>query len=939
MGGRGIGRSKSSGKFVSRQVVDAAIQHDAAVAADGDPPPPPAGGTFLTLDDLVIPVPTRPRSTRGESGLDDRTRLKLERLQRDYKAERARSANLSAELAAARIERSALLEKCEEDVEKERRKLTTAKDQLASTKSKLQYARNALISARAVAKRKAAAAADKARDRASTKLDAVRVDHRAAAAKDRDQARLQREADRDLAAQQISEAEGRAKKARVDNEELAQQLAATEKETVKCLKALQCKEQQVQELKQIRVQQAAVQKGEIKALSVKHKSELRNAKQSLSARPAPKRPTTSPKTQVPASDGSYAGTRARYDWIRNQALKLKAHLQRLYTDGPFGISTLEVISYLLEHHMSFAVQLFIELQLPQAIEKEVVDALNNWWTTSKAAAQRLQTGMTWEGWRVFSSTLYKTRNPETGKYDNILMPYGSAPPVAPLFWKLWKFEKEVEEAFGLSESKDGITAWVDLIKVLELRLNAIPKDFFPPLGALIRLFFGADAYRQYQENNTKVVLCAVKPMVERRDVNHNRLKGWAYQSTDNAVKAALYEGGDSYLELSTKGSEVQKQIFKVKKTGLRIWNEQRMVKVGLYGDMMFLSEACGEFSLNSNNPCIGCDVHSDHIMKTLEEFEACGIPPPKPMTLERRNKLSHAYGPEYGLEEPYTCEGCKKLVTKDRDHEPTTSKLEKAYPRQHFGQMHGRPPLFQTEHKDIVCCSMHGEHNTRAQTWYATVGQNLYSDAMVAAVNTVLHEKWKMNHHKAKKIDPKQGLTKESALHFNGPEGIVVDARRGEVLDISAKNNRVMADALWEAQDYMFSIWRTVEYDPTKWKALADKARAAARDYRDIFMAMTGGNDGTITMHYAMYHWPEHIEEHGSLCHTNAQNLEASNQECKGIGKKKCNRQQKRTTKTGATTRGRMAQILARTIQKQVALVNESAPKLLKRHNAKNKTL
>ena len=170
----------------------------------------------------------------------------------------------------------------------------------------------------------------------------------------------------------------------------------------------------------------------------------------------------------------------------------------------------------------------------------------------------------------------------------------------------------------------------------------------------------------------------------------------------------------------------------------------------------------------------------------------------------------------------------------------------------------------------IVCCSMHGEHNTRAQTCYATIGQNLYNDVMVAAVNTVLHEKWKMNHHKAKKIDPKQGLTKESALHFNGPEGIVVDARRGEVLDISAKNNRVMVDALWEAQDYMFSIWRTVEYDPTKWKALADKARAAAKDYRDIFMAMTGGNDGTITMHYAMYHWPEHIEEHGSLCHTNA---------------------------------------------------------------------
>ena len=402
---------------------------------------------------------------------------------------------------------------------------------------------------------------------------------------------------------------------------------------------------------------------------------------------------------------------------------------------------------------------------------------------------------------------------------------------------------------------------------------------------------------------------------------------------DNAIKVALYEGDDSYVEMSTKGSAVNKMLTTLQKDGIVIHGVQRPIRLGLYGDMSFLISIHGEPGVQTLFPCLQCDCHKDNLMLTTADFARKKIPHPRPMTTIRRNKLAHAFGKEYGLEEPYPCEGCGKLVAEHLDHPPENAKEEKDYPHHHFGQLHGRLPLQHVDHKDVVCCSMHGAHNIRAQSWYASVGRNLTTQAKVDDVNHILKHDWQMKRHaKCKKVNPKQGLTKESAIHFNGPEGKRVDSRIQEVL--TKVNPRPgLSEEMWKSQEKLFSTFRRVEYDRTKWEALAQECREAAEEYRDIFVAMCNAKDGTISLHYALHHWPEHIEHYGPLCHTNAENLEASNQEAKGIGKKKCNRQKKRTTKTGQQTRGRMAQILARTIQIQVSRVNDAGTsKQVRRH-------
>jgi hypothetical protein len=61
--------------------------------------------------------------------------------------------------------------------------------------------------------------------------------------------------------------------------------------------------------------------------------------------------------------------------------------------------------------------------------------------------------------------------------------------------------------------------------------------------------------------------------------------------------------------------------------------------------------------------------------------------------------------------------------------------------------------------------------------------------------------------------------------------------------------------------------------------------------YCDLLVNLCSASNDTVTMHYSIHHWPDNIDEHGSLGPLNAQGLEASNQASKNDGKPHCNRQ------------------------------------------------
>ena len=913
-------RSAKSGRFVSKAVVEAALEH-AAADGSGDPAgsEPP-----VRLEDLQIKVPRKPR-TAASDAFGKRAKAKIDRLAKDLEAERVRSKQLAEIIEANRIAHATSLN---EQVAK----LQALEPQLELLKRKNREANLSLISARAQANTKAAGALDRARSKADAKLQDERAARQKEIARLKDEARAQREASRQSALQVSKALAASDKEKQMANDRAKQVIASIESRLTES-RSREAELQHLLDQKDQEIHERAKDEAKLKRQQNLLQKKLGTTKAAPRNEAKKLVPRKLVRSSVPPveDNNNTSQVRRRYDYIRNQSLRLKAHFANLYLDGPCGETVLETLAYFLDHNHKFASDLFLELELPQAIEQEVVAALQAWWTTEKAAALRHQTGMTWDGYRLLSASYMKSRDLETMKKVDIELPYGNSPPQIPKTWKVIKYEKELVDEFGLTESSDGIAAWIDLIKVLEFRLDAIPEEFFPLTTLKIKMFFGADAFRLYKQNSVKAVMCVVRPMIERRDADAKRLQGWNLQSADNCVKLALYEGGDSYLELCTKGSQVQVQLQKLKTEGVTVRGIPRSIHLGLFGDLSFLASVLGSCGLSSNHPCVGCDVHKDHLAKTEEEFKALGLPLPQALTRLRRNKLSHSFGEEYGITKPYECEGCKLLISEHGQHPPETKTEISNYYAQHFGQVHGRPPLQQVESEDVIACSMHGRHNIRGNTWYATVGQNLYSAAKVTEVNRILHEEWRMKRHTVKQVDTKKGPLKDAAIVFNGPEGEVVDRRINEVLEV-VDANKIVADELWRVQAELFECYRTVEYDPSKWSDLAEKAKKLAIDYRDIFISLTSANDVIVSMHFAIWHWPQNIKDHGSLCHTDAQSLEASNQEAKNFGRKKSNRQTKYTTKTGLETRGRMAQTMARFVSKQFHLVKDAKPKESKKH-------
>jgi hypothetical protein len=229
-----------------------------------------------------------------------------------------------------------------------------------------------------------------------------------------------------------------------------------------------------------------------------------------------------------------------------------------------------------------------------------------------------------------------------------------------------EFEQSLLVKFGFKESDDGLTAWGEVIPMLTLRLDGIPIAMFPPSEEPLIIFFGADVVRMYKDNSTKTVLCVVKAMIQRTDREVNRLQGWAINSDMNCIKAAIYEGGDSYVEMSTKGSMIlQRQLVKLHHEGLTIHKgrdteHHRKVRLGIFGDVAFINSTLGSGGCITNNCCPKCDCEKHQLMLSRDEFEHQNLAHPSPMTIRRRNMLAHAYGPEYDLDEPYVCEGCGK---------------------------------------------------------------------------------------------------------------------------------------------------------------------------------------------------------------------------------------------------------------------------------------
>ena len=312
------------------------------------------------------------------------------------------------------------------------------------------------------------------------------------------------------------------------------------------------------------------------------------------------------KKMIPPNDDAHA--RARYDFIRNNAVKLQGFFASQFRDGSEGEAALETLAYFLARRQDFSAKLVQELGIPFAIEAQVVQHLQRHWAPEDGAAMKHNSCMTWRGYKCWAGQTFRKWCPERNTWVMIPMPYGGQPPQPPRAYKVQQVHKDICMTYGLQQSDDGLTAWCNVVKVLQARLEAIPAEQLPAAHDSLRVWFGADAFRCYEANSLKMVMCVAKPMIERRTKEGNlRMEGWVTNSHQNHLRMAIYEGGDSYSEFCTKGSVVQRQLQELASKTFQIKGQGYNVRVGLFGDMAFLDCVLGGSGCSYNHACLLCE--------------------------------------------------------------------------------------------------------------------------------------------------------------------------------------------------------------------------------------------------------------------------------------------------------------------------------------------
>ena len=115
----------------------------------------------------------------------------------------------------------------------------------------------------------------------------------------------------------------------------------------------------------------------------------------------------------------FSSTKCRYDYTMRQSKTLKNFMDRSWPGGSTCETSLDVLTFFFDHHLSPASRLFMKFGLPGKIERQVVKAYEDWFHASKACAIRNLIGMTWAGYCHLTSSLFSVMNSTTGKYEPI----------------------------------------------------------------------------------------------------------------------------------------------------------------------------------------------------------------------------------------------------------------------------------------------------------------------------------------------------------------------------------------------------------------------------------------------------------------------------------------------------------------------------------------
>ena len=156
----------------------------------------------------------------------------------------------------------------------------------------------------------------------------------------------------------------------------------------------------------------------------------------------------------------------------------------------------------------------------------------------------------------------------------------------------------------------------------------------------------------------------------------------------------LYEGGDSYANLTKHGKKVQEQMYKIWKHGMMVEGKHVEIEFVVSADLKALNATLGHCGCSASRPCFWCKA------KLSDEDPKCA----EKRTMADAIKSAHSAVPGF-VNWGYKCQKCGHDINGEGEHGPEkvssdnakadekkNEKSRQAWQQAHDGMMCGRVP-------------------------------------------------------------------------------------------------------------------------------------------------------------------------------------------------------------------------------------------------------
>ena len=309
------------------------------------------------------------------------------------------------------------------------------------------------------------------------------------------------------------------------------------------------------------------------------------------------------------------------------------------------------------------------------------------------------------------------------------------------------------------------------------------------------------------------------------------------------------------------------------------------------GDLKFQSEILGLNGHSSNHPCTHCECPKELLhLRKADLMAASGI---TRRTLLRAKMMSHKWGPEWGLEQPYACPGCAKTINEHSQHLPHSATQVKNWPRAHRGHYYNCLPVLPVEFWDFIPDLLHALLRSVANMFFITVSMNLRTEQQAANLSDFIQAEYGV------KTNPvfNQGTrsaTLKTLQTLNGEECWRILKNIRQILSQvfpdqeSEAYNKVLE--VWESWEDLYATLLIPDVEQERWEELATTVEEKAAVWHRTFLQVTGPNDVTPFMHEVVVHFGDFIRLVGPLLPFSSEGLEARHQPIKRLGKYRTNR-------------------------------------------------